>query len=79
MFGKEHEAKATLQKWGLHFSDNVLHKRTNEGQTLLKSFYVREDKQIVKLMSAILLESADALGARDIIMSDIYEMFKDSE
>ena len=79
MFGKEHEAKATLQKWGLHFSDNVLHKRTNEGQTLLKSFYVRGDKQIVKLMSAILLESEDAWGARAIIMSDIYEMFKDSE
>jgi hypothetical protein len=63
----------------LEEEESPLYKRTKDTQTLLSTFFKRGDHQMIKLFAPILLQSTSSWKARDLIMSDLFEIFKKEE
>lgn len=69
----------TLKQEQLLFSDHPLLKRNKDGLTLLRTFHLRQDHQMIKMLANILLQCPLAWAARDVVMSDIVEIFESEE
>ena len=61
------------------YEDTALLKRNKDGSTLLRTYYQRENHQMVKMLALILQSSEKIWEARDIIVSDLFEIFKTEE
>lgn len=58
------------------FSTYPLLKRNKDGQTMIKTFYLRGDNMMIDVLARILLDCEEKWAARDIIMSDLVTMFE---
>lgn len=61
------------------YQDYPLLRRNKDGETLLKTFYKLEDHQMIGTLAPILLQSESSWAARDIIISDIFEIIKSDD
>jgi hypothetical protein len=52
--------------------------KNKDCHTILRTFYHRKDHQMISALAKMLLECPSnlALAARDVVMSDMFEMFK---
>ena len=59
--------------------DLAILKRNMEGLTIVNTFYQRGDNLMIKMLATILKDCVSPWAARDVIMSDFFEMFASEE